>query len=89
MDDFKYGDLVECIVTKKLPDKETGYKVTLKNEGFTNGVLVCREPLSIGELVIATFGDGNGTHIVLYADDYEIERLRSLHRKAETERETE
>ncbi|MBK7841551.1 MAG: hypothetical protein IPJ49_28485 [Candidatus Obscuribacter sp.] len=85
MEGFKYGDLVECIVTQKLPDKETGYKVTLKNEGLTNGVLVCRETLSVGELVIATFGDGNGTHIILYADDFEVERLRSIHKRVKTD----
>ncbi len=78
MKKYEYGDLVVCIVTKKLGEG-TSYKVTLKDLGFTNGVLVCKIPLSIGEEVVGTFGASDDRHFLLYVDQVEVERLRKLH----------
>ncbi len=78
MKKYEYGDLVDCVVTMKLGDRPR-YKVTLKDLGFTNGVLVCKIPLSIGEEVVGTFGASDDRHFLLYVDQVEVERLRKLH----------
>lgn len=78
---YESGDLVDCIVTKKLEDR--CYKVTLKDLGYTNGVLVCKIPLNIGEEVVGTFGASDDQHFLLHVDPVEVARLRKLHEELE------
>lgn len=50
---------------------------------MTNGVLVCKIPLNIGEEVVGTFGASDDQHLLLHVDPVEVARLRKLHEELE------